>query len=89
MTELPESFMNLHRMHRLYILISIQHAISRNVQVDIPIVADAKEAIDEDDGVCRAECETKKWLEQIEELERGTSADNETARPIMSTSGYY
>ena len=30
-------------------------AISKNVQVDVPIVADAKDAIDEDVRVCRAE----------------------------------
>ena len=41
-------------------------AISKNIQVDIPIVADAKEAIDKMLEYV-SEYNTKKWLDQIEE----------------------
>ena len=40
--------------------------ISKNVQVDVPIVADAKEAVSKMLEYV-SECETKKWLEKIEE----------------------
>ena len=39
-------------------------AISRNVQVDVPIVADAKEAIEKMLEYV-TECNTQKWLEQV------------------------
>ena len=41
-------------------------AISKNVQVDVPIVADAKEAVSKMLEYV-SECETKKWLATIEE----------------------
>ena len=41
-------------------------AISKNVQVDVPIVADAKEAVSKMLEYV-SECETKKWLVTIEE----------------------
>lgn len=41
-------------------------AISRNVQVDVPIVADAKEAIDKMLEYV-APCHTKKWLDEVGE----------------------
>ena len=41
-------------------------AISKNVQVDVPIVADAKEAVSKM-LVYVSECETKKWLATIKE----------------------
>ena len=43
-------------------------AISKNVQVDVPIVADAKEAVSKMLEYV-SECETKKWLAAIEEWE--------------------
>ena len=42
-------------------------AISKNVQVDVPIVADAKEAVSKMLEYV-SECETKKWLATIKEL---------------------
>ena len=41
-------------------------SISRNIHVDIPIVADAKEAITKMDEYVQ-ECNTEKWLKQIQE----------------------
>lgn len=41
-------------------------AISRNIQVDVPIVADAKEAIDKMLEYVSA-CDTEKWLEEVGE----------------------
>lgn len=43
-------------------------AISKNVQVDVPIVADAKEAVSKMLEYV-SECETKKWLATIKEWE--------------------
>ena len=49
-------------------------AISKNIQVDIPIVADAKEAIDKMlEHV--SEYNAKKWLDQIEEWKRASTHD--------------
>lgn len=64
MTESPENFMNLHHMPRLSTLILIQHPFPRNIQVDIPIVADAKEAITKMNEYVQ-ECSTDKWLNLI------------------------
>ena len=44
-------------------------AISKNVQVDVPIVADAKEAVSKMLEYV-SECETKKWLATIEEWKK-------------------
>lgn len=41
-------------------------SISRNIQVDIPIVADAKEALEKMVGYVE-ECNTKKWVSEISE----------------------
>lgn len=41
-------------------------AISRNVQVDVPIVADAKEAVEKMLEYV-TECDTKKWLDEVNE----------------------
>ncbi len=51
-------------------------AISKNVQVDVPIVADAKEAVTKMLEYVTP-CETGKWLDTIEELESGASAEDE------------
>ncbi len=59
--------------HAQIIHIDIDTAsISRNIQVDIPIVADAKEAITKMNEYVQ-ECSTDKWLNQIK-MERRTSA---------------
>ncbi len=42
-------------------------AISKNVQVDVPIVADAKAAIDKMLEYVGEPCHTEKWLKQIQE----------------------
>ena len=57
-------------------------AISKNVQVDVPIVADAKEAI------LRmleyvTECDTKKWLDEVEQW-KGEHPMQMKKKPIMT-----
>ena len=62
-------------------------SISRNIHVDIPIVADAKEAITKMDEYVQ-ECNTEKWLKQIAGMERRASSYHE--RPWYDgTSGYH
>ena len=51
-------------------------AISKNVQVDVPIVADAKEAVSKMLEYV-SECETKKWLATIEEWKEEHPTDDE------------
>ena len=63
MTVLLESCMSLLRMHRSYIIDIDTASISRNIHVDVPIVADAKEAITKMNEYVE-KCETKKWTEK-------------------------
>ena len=87
MTGSRENCMNLRLMHKLSILISIRHRFSRNIHVDIPIVADAKEALTKMTEYVE-ECETKKMACADRGMERGASASDETAC-IDEPSGYY
>ena len=57
-------------------------AISRNVQVDVPIVADAKEAIEKMLEYV-TECNTQKWLEQVGQWKLGHPMKMKK-KPIMT-----
>ena len=52
--------MHLHRRLQIVHIDIDTASISRNIQVDIPIVADAKEAIDKMIGICRTNVRQKK-----------------------------
>ncbi|MFR2663633.1 MAG: biosynthetic-type acetolactate synthase large subunit [[Clostridium] scindens] len=56
-------------------------AISRNVQVDVPIVADAKEAIEKMLEYV-TECNTQKWLEEVGQWKQ--EHPMEMKKPIMT-----
>ena len=62
MTGSRENCMPLRRMHRLYHIDIDTASISRNIHVDVPIVADAKEALSTKmTGICGRICRHKDW----------------------------
>lgn len=62
-------------------------AISKNVKVDVPIVADARDALTRMLEYVEP-CETKQWIEQIGAWkEEHPLAAKE--KPIMNSEGYY
>ena len=83
MTESQESCIHLHRMHRLYILTLIQPQSLKNVQVDVPIVADAKEAVTKMLEYVTP-CETGKWLDTIEDWKAEHPLKMKKKKPIMT-----
>lgn len=66
MTVLLESCMSLLPNAQIVHIDIDTASISRNIHVDVPIVADAKEAITKMNEYVE-KCETKKWLKKIEE----------------------
>ena len=62
-------------------------SISRNIHVDVPIVADALEAVTKMNEYVE-HCETKKWQKTDRRVEGRTSFDDEEPRGY-GTAGYY